>query len=58
MDDVPTEQILKFEKELMDFVQSRYSTVLETLKKEKKMSKNLEQRFEEVLQEFKAVFKG
>ena len=58
LDDVPTEQILKFEKELMDFVQSRYSTVLETLKKEKKMSKNLEQRFEEVLQEFKAVFKG
>ena len=58
LDDVPAEQILKFEKELIDFVQSRYSTVIKTLKKEKKMSKDLEQRFGEIFQEFKAVFKG
>ena len=57
LDDVPSSKILQFEKEFLDFVRERYSLLLETLKKEKKLSENLEKQFEETLHEFKAVFK-
>ena len=57
LDEVPSSQILRFEKEFLDFIRERYSSFLETLKKEKKLSENLEKQFEEILHEFKAVFK-
>ena len=57
LDDVPSSQVLKFEKEFLDFVRNRYSALLESLRKEKKLNEALEKQLEEVLQEFKAVFK-
>lgn len=57
LDDVSSSEILKFEKEFLNFVQSRYSTLLGTLKKEKKLTEDMEKQLEEIIQEFKAVFK-
>ena len=57
LDDIPNQEVVKFEKEFLDFVQARYSVWLETLKKEKKLDKGLEKQMEEILQEFKAIFK-
>lgn len=57
LDDVSEAKILRFEKELLDFVKSRYSALLESLRKEKKISTDMEKQIEEVIQEFKAVFK-
>ena len=57
LDDIPSQEVLRFEKEFLDFVRDRYSVWLETLKKEKKLNESLEKQLEEILQEFKAVFK-
>ena len=57
LDDVPESKVSQFEKELLDFVKSRYVGLFESLKKEKKISADVEKQMEEVIQEFKAVFK-
>ena len=57
LDDVPSPQVLPFEKEFLDFVQGRYSSLFENVKKEKKLSDNLEKQLREIIQEFKVVFK-
>lgn len=56
LDDVPKNQVLNFEKEFLEFIKSRYSNLLDSLKKQKQMSKELEKQLENVIQEFKAVF--
>ena len=58
LDDVPSPKAELFEKEFLDFVKSRYSPLLETLKKEKQLNKEIEKQIEGILQEFKAVFKA
>ena len=57
LDDLPANQVLKFEKEFLNFVESRYSSLLEVLKKEKKLQEKTQKQLEEILQEFKAIFK-
>ena len=57
LDDVPAEKVIGFEKEFLDFVQSRYSSLFESLKKEKALNEDLKVQMEEVIREFKAVFK-
>jgi len=57
LDDLPSSQVLSFEKEFFDFVQGRYSAFLEDVEKEKKLSDKLEKQLEEIIQEFKVVFK-
>ncbi len=57
LDDIPSSKVGQFEKELLEFVQNRYSLWLSTLKKEKKLSESLEKQLKEILQEFQAVFK-
>lgn len=58
MDDISASQVVPFEKEFLDFVQSRYSSLLEALKKEKKLTEKTEKQLKEIIQEFKAVFRG
>ncbi len=57
LDDVPSAKAVQFEKEFLEFVQSRYPKLLDSLKKEKKLNEDLEKQLEEIIQEFKAVFK-
>ena len=56
LDDLSREEILRFEKEFLDFVGSRYSSWLEALEKEKKLNESMEKQLKEILQEFKAIF--
>ncbi len=58
LDDKPSSQALKFEKEFLDFAQGRYSSFLEALKKEKALTENLDKQLKEIIHEFLAVFKG
>ena len=58
LDSVESNRALSFEKELLEFIKSRYSQFLETLKKEKKLSGDLEKQLEEIIHEFQAVFKS
>ena len=57
LDKISAQKVPQFEKEFLDFVQSRYASLLETIKTQKKMSPDTEKKAEEVIQEFKAVFK-
>ena len=57
LDNIDSSKVLSFEKEFLEFVRSRYSLWLETVKKEKKLNESLEKQLEEIIREFKAVFK-
>ena len=56
-DDVPVSQVQKFEKEFQSFLKDKYSTFLDSLKKEKKMTGELKEELKKILEEFKAIFK-
>ena len=57
LDSLESKQVLNFERQFLEFIRSRYSQVLETVKKEKKLSSESEQKLEDIIQEFKSVFK-
>ena len=57
LDSLEASQVLNFEKQFLEFIKSRYSQVLENLKKEKKLNTELEKQLEDIIQEFKSVFK-
>ena len=56
LDDITSSQVLKFEKEFLAFVKSRYSNFVEQIKQEKKLNKDSENKLVEILHEFKAIF--
>ena len=58
LDSLETKQVLDFEQKFLEFVKSRYSSVLETVKKENKLSAESEKKLEDIIQEFKSVFKN
>ncbi|MCY4321709.1 MAG: F0F1 ATP synthase subunit alpha [Bdellovibrionaceae bacterium] len=58
LDSIKANQILDFEKQFLDFIKSRYSQILETIKKEKKLNNEIEKKLEDIIQEFKSVFKS
>merc|ERR1712113_1038356 len=53
LDDVDLKDIVKFEKDLQDFVSSSYSELLNKVNSEFKYDKELEAQFDEVLKNFK-----
>ena len=57
LDDIASSRVLSFEEEFLAFVKSRYSSFTEQIRKEKKLNKEQEEKLEEILHEFKAVFK-
>ena len=57
LDSLKTEELLSFEEGFLEFVQSRYSDFIKTLKKEKKLTAELEKSLEGFIKEYKAVFK-
>lgn len=52
--DVPVEEILDFEKELFEFVDTKYPEIFKKIRKEKKLSGELEELLNEAITAFKA----
>jgi F-type H+-transporting ATPase subunit alpha len=58
MDSVPVSQIKRFEKEALEYFEVKHKDILETLKKEKDISKDLDEKINKAAQEFVKVFKA
>lgn len=56
LDDIAVEDINRFEKELISFAKSNYPDVLESIKKEKKLSDELTEKMEKLVEDFKKQF--
>jgi F-type H+/Na+-transporting ATPase subunit alpha len=57
MEDIPVADIKRFEKEAIEFFEVKHGDILETLKKEKKISEQLEEKIKKAAQEFLNIFK-
>ena len=57
LDEIPVEEVLRYEKELLAFVRAQKQEVLEMLNKAAELSKDVEEKIKEVLETFKTVFK-
>ncbi len=57
LDEFDTTQAKAFEKELLEFMGNKYSSVVEKIKTEKKMTDEIKSLLKDALEEFKAVFK-
>ena len=55
--DVPVEDVLRFEKELFEFVDTKYPELPEGIRKEKALTPEIEELLVKVIKEFKAEFK-
>lgn len=56
LDDIAVEDITRFEEELISFAKSNYPDVLESIKKEKKLSDELTEKLKKLVEEFKKQF--
>lgn len=54
--DIPTEDIQRFEKELFEFIDTKYSEIFETIRTKKKLDDSLEDMLAKAITEFKAEF--
>ena len=57
LDDISTNKVSDFEKALRSFLQDKYSELLETIKEQKSIGKDLKENLKKVFDEFKAVFR-
>ena len=55
--DVPVKEILRFEKELFDFLDTKYSEIPSAIISEKQISDDTDAKLQQALKEFKASFK-
>ena len=55
--DVPESEVLRFQNELFDFVDSKYSDVYEEIKGKAGMTKELEEKLTNIIKEFKNSFR-
>ena len=58
LDEYPTSDARRWESEFVDFMKTKYSALLEGIRKEGKMSDELKGKMKEALTEFKAIFKS
>jgi len=56
LDDIPAEDVTKFEAELYPYIEAKYPTILEKIKTEKKLDDALTDELKSVLDEFKKTF--
>jgi F-type H+-transporting ATPase subunit alpha len=57
LDDIPVEQVSRFEKEFLEFVDKNYADLAVTVQKEKDLSEASQQKLTAAIQAFKAQFK-
>ena len=58
LDDIPVDQVRRFERELLDFVHSRYSDITSTIRETGNLDDDLVERLKSAVQEFKDGFVG
>ena len=58
LNSLQTSELLDFEHGFLDFVQTRYSDFIDSLKKEKKLDPESEKKLESFIKEYKAIFKA
>jgi F-type H+-transporting ATPase subunit alpha len=58
LDDIPVEQVRRFEKEFLEFVDKSYADVAVTIQKERDLSDATQQKLTGAIQAFKAQFKS
>ncbi len=57
LDDIPVADIKRFEKEILEFIEVKYSQIFETIKKEKQLPDSTAEDIKKAAEEFKSVFK-
>ena len=58
LDDIPVEQVSAYERQLLAYVRTKQSSVLETIQSSQEMTEELEQKIVTMLDQFKTVFKA
>ncbi len=56
LDDIPAEDVVKFEAELIPFIEAKYANLLEAIRTDKKITDDSDALLKTVLEEFKATF--
>ena len=54
--DIPVDDVLRFQDELFDFIDTKYSEIPEEIREKKEMSKELEEKLAAVITEFRKQF--
>ncbi len=57
MDGIPVHEINRFEKEALEFFEVKHNDIFETIKKEKTINEELEEKIKKAAEEFLGVFK-
>ena len=57
MSGIPIIDIKRFEKEILEFIDVKYKDIFETIKKEKVLSEETEEKIKKASEEFLNVFK-
>ena len=57
LDDVPVEDVRRFEEEWLDFVESRHESVLTHLRDKKDLPEEIENQLEDAIKEFRSQFR-
>ena len=55
--DIPVDAILRFEKELFDYVETKYPEILNSIRETKELKEDMEQKLVKAIEECKASFK-
>ena len=55
--DVPVDDILRFEEELFNYIETKYPEILESIRKTKEMTEDNEKALIKAIEECKAAFK-
>ncbi len=56
LDDIPAGDVVKFESELIPYIEAKYSNLLEAIRNDKKITDDSDALLKTVLEEFKATF--
>jgi F-type H+-transporting ATPase subunit alpha len=56
LDDIPASAVVKFEAELMPFMEAKYMNVLDAIRNDKKITDETEAELRKAIEDFKASF--
>ena len=56
LDDIPASAVNKFEAELYPYIEAKYPDIFEQIRSKKSVEKDIEEKLEKALSEFKATF--
>ncbi len=56
LDDIPAEDVVKFEAEFIPFVEAKHAAILEAIRTDKKITDDTDASLKSAIEEFKATF--